>query len=352
MSGSTEPTGGPRLRWGILATGLIARKFAEDLPGSRTGRLVAVGSRTLAAAERFARDFGVRAHGSYEALLADPEVQAVYIANPHPGHLEWALKAAAAGKHILCEKPLALNRADAGRMIAAARAAGVFLMEAFMYRCHPQARRVAELVRTGAIGRLQLITASFNVLCPFDPEHRMFKRELGGGAILDIGCYPVSYARLMAGAAAGRDFADPVEFAGTGRRREDTLTDDYAAAVARFPGGIVAQWSCGSRMHHHIRAELHGTDGWIEVPDPFTVGLGGKDAHIVLHRPGAEPEKMTVSSEGRGLYAHEADAVADAIAAGRQECAAMGWADTLGNLAVLDAWRAAVGVSYEGEAGG
>src|SRR3954463_16003973 len=137
-----------KLNWGIITTGWIARKFATDLLQSRTGRLVAVGSRPLAAAEKFAHDFGgARAHASYESLLADPEVQAVYIGTPHPLHLEWAVKAAEAGKHILCEKPLTLRLADTLRIIEAAKRHDVLLMEAYMYRFHPQTLKLVELVR-------------------------------------------------------------------------------------------------------------------------------------------------------------------------------------------------------------
>jgi predicted dehydrogenase len=339
-----------KLNWGILTTGWIARKFATDLRQSRTGRLAAVGARQLADAEKFARDFGgARAHGSYEALLADPEVQAVYIGTPHPLHLEWALRAAAAGKHILCEKPLTLNLADTQRIIAAARQHGVLLMEAYMYRCHPQTRRLAELVRGGAIGELRLIRAAFSVRRDFDPEHRMFKRELGGGAILDLGCYPVSFSRLIAGAALGRPFADPVEFCATGRVHPQAQTDEYAAAVAKYPGGVIAELSCGSTIVQDMSARIYGTKGWLDVPMPFTPGLEGRDEKILLHRDGAAPEEIVIPGHGVGLYAHEADAVAEALGRGAREVPAMSWADTAGNMAVLDAWRAAAGVRYAGE---
>ena len=139
---------GAHLRWGILGTGAIANTFATALPQSRTGRLVAVGSRTADSARKFAARHGDgRAHGSYDALLADPEVDAVYIATPHPQHAEWCIRAARAGKHILCEKPITLNHAEAMVVAEAAREAGVFLMEAFMYRCHPQTQRIVELIR-------------------------------------------------------------------------------------------------------------------------------------------------------------------------------------------------------------
>ena len=339
-----------KLNWGILTTGLIARKFTTDLRQSRTGRFAAVGARRLADAEKFAADFGgARAHGSYAALLADPEVQAVYIGTPHPGHAEWAVKAAEAGKHILCEKPLSLNLADTRRIIAAARQHGVLLMEAYMYRCHPQTLKLVELVRSGAIGEVRLIRASFNVLCPFDPEHRMFKKSLGGGAILDLGGYPVSFSRLIAGAAQGRPFADPLEFHATGRVHPLVQTDEFATAVAKFPGGVTAELSCGSTVVHDVSARIYGTEGWIDVLEPFTPGLLGKEEKIRLHRRGAAaPEEVVFPGGGPGLYSFEADAVAGALGRGEREVAAMTWADTTGNATVLDAWLAAVGVDYAG----
>ncbi|MFI5335568.1 MAG: Gfo/Idh/MocA family protein [Opitutales bacterium] len=336
-----------RLRWGILSTGGIAHKFATDLGRSRTGRLVAVGSRAPESAVRFAAAHGgIRAHGSYEALLADPEVQAVYIAPPHPQHAEWAVCAARAGKHILCEKPLALRGADAKRMVAAAAQHGVLLMEAFMYRCHPQTSRLVELVRAGAIGELRGIEAFFVVQFPFDPAHRAYNRALGGGGILDLGGYPVSFARLLAGAAAGRPFAAPARFRGAGRLNRLTGVDEYATAVADFPGGITARLACGFSGPTGISASLTGTAGRIEVPVPFFPGQLGREEKIVLHRPGAGPEEIGFPA-GAPLYALEADAVADALAAGRLEVAAMTPADTLGNMAVLDDWLAQVGVSYD-----
>ncbi|MDI1250622.1 MAG: Gfo/Idh/MocA family oxidoreductase [Lacunisphaera sp.] len=338
-----------QLHWGIMTTGVIAHKFAADLLKSRTGRLAAVGARRLADADKFAREFGgARAHGSYAALLADPGVQAVYIGTPHPHHKEWALKAIAARKHVLCEKPLTLNLADSRAIVDAARAQGVLLMEAFMYRCHPQTAKLAELVRTGAIGELRLIRASFNIQMEFKPEHRMFNRALGGGTILDLGCYPVSFSRLIAGAAQGRPFADPVEFHGTGRLHPEARTDDCAVAVVKYPGEVVAELSCGSTVTRDISARIFGSQGWLDVPTPFFPGLEGRTDRFFLHRPGGgAPEEFSCESPD-ALYAYEADAVADALARGEREVPHMTWADTLGNAAVLDAWLAAVGVNYEG----
>ncbi len=310
---------------------------------------MAVGARQLADAEKFAADFGgVRAHGSYGALLADPAVEAVYIGTPHPWHAEWAIKAAQAGKHILCEKPLTLRAADSARVIAAAKQHHVLLMEAFMYRLHPQTRKLVELVRGGAIGELRLIRASFNILMDFNPEHRMFKQALGGGTILDLGCYPVSFSRYLAGAAAGRAMADPVEFHGTGRLHPQAGTDDFATAVVKFPGDILAELSCGSTHVNDIGASLHGTTGWIDVPNPFTPGLGGNTERILLHRRGGQaPEVIEFPSPGVGLYAYEADAVAAALARGEREVPEMPWADSLGIATMLDTWLVGVGLRYE-----
>ncbi len=338
-----------KLNWGIITTGWIARKFATDLQQSQTGRLVAVGARSLADAEKFAADFGdARAHGSYEALLADPEVEAVYIGTPHPWHMEWAVKAAEAGKHILCEKPLTLRRADTERVIAAAKKHNVLLMEAFMYRLHPQTRKIVALVRSGAIGELRLIRASFNVLMDFNPEHRMFKKALGGGTILDLGCYPVSFSRHLAGAAQGKVFAEPVEFHGTGHLHPQAGTDDFATAVAKYPGDILAELSCGSTFVNDNSASIHGTKGWIDVPNPFTPGLAGKTEQIVLHRRRTDtPETIVINSSGVGLYAYEADAVAEALARGEHEVPEAPWADSTGIAGMLDQWLAGVGLRYD-----
>jgi predicted dehydrogenase len=337
------------LTWGILATGHIARKFATDLRSSRTGRLVAVGSRREAAAAAFAQEFGgVRAHGSYEAVLADPEVQAVYIGTPHPWHAQWAIEAARAGKHVLCEKPLALNLADAQRVIAVAREHGVLLMEAFMYRLHPQTLKIVELVRAGQVGELRLIRASFNFAADFDPAHRLFNKALGGGAILDVGCYPMSFARLIAGQVAEQAFANPAAILGAGRIHPTAQTDEFATAVATFPDGVLAELSCGTTILDDQSAQIHGTEGWIDVPNPFLPGQGGRDEVIWLHRRGtATPEKIAITHLAHGLYTYEADAVAEAVARGDREVPGMAWADTLGNIAALDAWRQAVGVHYD-----
>jgi predicted dehydrogenase len=337
-----------KLRWGILTTGWIARKFVTDLQRSRTGVFAAVGARRLGDAGKFAADFGgARAHGSYQALLDDTGIDAVYIGTPHPHHAEWAIKAAQAGKHILCEKPLTLDLAGTRRVIEAAQQAGVLLMEAYMYRCHPQTLKLVELVRDGAIGTVQLIQASFSVARDFDPEHRLFKKSLGGGAILDLGCYPVSFSRLMAGAAQGKPFAEPLEFHATGRLHPLAQTDDYASASVKYPGDVIAELSCGSLTRHEVFARIYGTEGRLDVPTPFFPGLDGKTDGFQLYRKGVSTPEEFIYPCPAGVYAYEADAVADALAQGAREVPQMSLADTLGNAAVLDAWLEAVGLRYD-----
>jgi predicted dehydrogenase len=235
-------------------------------------------------------------------------------------------------------------------MIAAAREHAVLLMEAFMYRLHPQTRKLVDLVRAGCVGELRLIRASFNFAIDFDPAHRLFDKALGGGAILDVGCYPMSFARLVAGQGKARGFANPISVLGAGRIHPTAQTDEFATAVATFPDGVLAELSCGTTVLDDQSAQIHGTLGWIDVPNPFLPGQGGRDEVIWLHRRGsATPEKIAITGLPHGLYTYEADAVAEAVARGATEVPAMTWADTLGNIAALDAWRRAVGTRYEGE---
>ncbi len=337
------------LRWGILATGKIAGVFARDLAGSRTGRLVAVGSRSAESARRFADEHGIapaHAHGSYEALLADPEVDAVYISTPHPQHEEWAIKAATAGKHILCEKPLAPDLASARRVVEAARAQGVLLMEAFMYRCHPQTIRVVQLIRAGVLGKVGLVQAAFSFNTPFDPDSRIWNNALGGGGILDVGGYPVSWARLVAGAVEGHPFLDPVHISSAGVRHPQTGVDAYAAATLSFGNDVIAQVSCGVGLTQENVVRIYGSEGWLLVPSPYVVTRDLSPTTLLLHRAGAAAPEEIVVTPDRPLYAYEADAFADALAAGLRDVPAMSTADTLGNMAVLDTWLRQVGVVY------
>ncbi len=332
-----------KLRWGIIGTGVIARKFARGLTESRSGRLVAVGSRAEETLRTFLEDFPARGHASYEALVADPEVEAVYISTPHPWHAEWAIRAAQAGKHILCEKPLTMNAAEAGAVIESARKAGVFLMEAFMYRCHPQTARLLDLIRGGSIGPVRLVQAAFSFGGAWNPDGRLLNPALGGGGILDVGGYCVSMARLIAGATQGSLFADPVEVKGLGQIG-GTGVDELAVAVLKFPGGMLAQLTAGVRVPIEIIVRVWGEEGHIDVPSPWVVSREAGHSLLLLHREGRRAVEEVKIQADRGIYAIEADAVAESIDAG--ESPAMSWADSLGNMRTLDRWRAEIGLRY------
>ncbi len=342
-----------RIRWGLLACGAIAKAFARGLAQSETGRLFAVASRDPAKAEAFGCEYGAtRCHGSYEALLADPDVQAVYISTPHPLHTEWAIRAAEAGKHLLVEKPLAINAAEAEAIIETARERGVFLMEAYMYRCHPQTARLAALLREGAIGEVGAIQATFSFAAGFNPEGRLWKNDLAGGGILDVGGYTTSIARLIAGAALGRPFADPLSVAGAGNLHPQTGVDAWASGVLKFEGGIVATVAAGVGLAQENVVRIFGSRGRLLLPDPYVANR--QDAvpgRIVLHRAGATAPEEIVVPAAVTSFVFEADVCGRAIRAGRVEpdTPAMTWSDTLGNLRAQDAWRAAVGLTYEAE---
>src|ERR1017187_5354902 len=334
------------LSWGILSTGRIAGIFAKQLSQTKTGRLIAVASRSQANADKFAAEYRVpHRHGSYEALLADPDVQAVYIATPHTLHAEWCVKAAAAGKHILCEKPLTLNHAEALPVIDAARKHGVFLMEAFMYRCHPQTAKLVDLLRAKTIGDVRVIHSSFGFQRDFNPEARLFKNALGGGGILDVGCYPVSISRLIAGVESGKLFAEPIEVEGCGNLIS-TGVDSWAVASLKFPGGIVAALSTSIDVQQEIVLRIFGSNGRILVPAPFAQINDGATTKIIVQRKGEEPQEIIVESS-QPAYAIEADHVA-AYQEQRQS-PAMSWDDSLGNMKALDRWRESIGLVYESE---
>jgi predicted dehydrogenase/aryl-alcohol dehydrogenase-like predicted oxidoreductase len=340
-----------KIRWGIIGPGSIAKAFQGGVAGSQHGVLAAIATRDPNK-PNLATDFpGARIVHGYDALLADPEIDAVYIAVPHTGHAEWAIKAAEAGKHVLVEKPLALSSYEMDAVFHAHRKAGTFAGEAFMYRLHPQTAKLGELIRSGAIGEVRMIQSSFGFsMGTFQPQHRLFASSLAGGGILDVGGYPVSMARFIVGRVMGKPFADPVKVAGTAKLNAEG-TDDWAAAVLTFENGIVAQVSCAVMANLDNVLRIHGSEGRIEVPDFWfaggdrTKGLG----RIDIIKKG-QTETISVGEE-RHVYSFEADAAAQAIFAGKQELDApgMSWADSLGNARVLDAWRKDAGIEYSVE---
>jgi predicted dehydrogenase/aryl-alcohol dehydrogenase-like predicted oxidoreductase len=347
MAGKTSP-----IRWGIIGAGGIAKAFLLGLNGSRTGKLVAIGSRNPTKAS-LQTDFpGARIHDGYQALLDDPEVDAVYIATPHPGHAEWGIRAAEAGKAALIEKPMGLTAFEAEAMFDAARKAKTFMAEAFMYRLHPQTAKLVELIKSGAIGEVRMIKSSFGFAMPkFMPEHRLYANSLAGGGILDVGGYPVSMARLIAGAAAGKPFLDPVKVSGLAHLGLEG-TDEWASAVMKFDNEIIAEVSCSVSVQQENVLRILGTTGRIEVRDFwFVSGLrdGQPGQFEIIMRDGTR--KKIGGEKSAPLYSYEADAAGEAIRAGKLQFDApgMSWADSLGNLQTLDKWRADAGLEYNSE---
>jgi predicted dehydrogenase/aryl-alcohol dehydrogenase-like predicted oxidoreductase len=339
-----------KLRWGIIGPGAIARDFRDGVKDSRLGTLVAIATRNPQKPGLGEQFPGARIHSGYDAILKDPEVDAIYIATPHPGHAEWAIKAAEAGKHVLVEKPFALSAFEADAVFNAHRRAGTFAAEAFMYRLHPLTRKIGELVGSGAIGDVRMIQASFGFQMPaFRPDHRLFANDLAGGGILDVGGYPVSMSRFIAGAAAGKPFLDPVKVAGTAHLGKEG-TDEWSAAVLQFETGVLAQVSCAVFVQLENVLRIMGATGRIEVQDFWFAGgnRAGGPGTIRIIRPDGAVESIDTGKGLPHLYSFEADGAAEAILAGRQELAApgMSWADSLGNARVLDAWRAGAGLEY------
>jgi predicted dehydrogenase len=312
------------MRWGILGPGRISRSFLTGLAGSATEHAVAVGSRALDRAETTARHFEVpRAYGSYEQLLADAEVEAVYVGTPNAVHGHWAIAAARAGKHVLCEKPLGVSRAEAETMFAAAREHGVWLMEAFMYRFHPRTLRLAEIVAAGEIGTPTLVRASFGFAVS-DPANVRLSAELAGGALMDVGCYPVNAARMIAG---------PVRAATATARWQDV--DVTLAGLLDHTGGALSLVSCSLVSGRHNELEVIGSDGVITVPDAFTPPRNHPSTMIVTR--GADTEEQTFGPVDQ--YTLEAEGFAALVAAGHQAAAdlpQMPLVESLDNATTID----------------
>lgn len=337
------------IRWGIIGPGTIAKTFASNIPHASGARLVAIGTRDPkkpGLAEGFP---GARILDGYQAVIDDPEVDAIYIGTPHPMHAEWAIKAAAAGKHVLSEKPLAVSTPEAEAMIHAARKAGTFFGEAFMNLLHPHTAKLIEILKAGAIGDIMMIKTDFGFrMGNPNPKHRLLANETAGGGILDICCYPVSMARLIAGIPAGKAFLEPTKVAGVGHLGE-TGADHWASAVLQFPNGIVAEVSGSVMVAQDNGVRVYGSTGWLEAKSAwFCTGRQGGTAEIVIHRPAGKPDETIVVEERRWLYTFEIEAVGRAIREGRREfeAPAMDWAASLGNMRVLDKWRASIGLEY------
>jgi predicted dehydrogenase len=318
------------MRWGVISTGWVARTFINALRESEAARVVAIASRDGNRAAALATELGVpRAYGAYAELLADPEVEAVYIGLPNSMHAEWTIACTRAGKHVLCEKPLATSRAEAEMMFEAAREAGVWLMEAFMYRFHPQTLKVQELIAEGAIGDVRLIRSTFSFTVT-DPNNVRLSAVLAGGALMDVGCYPVNFARMIAGSAP--------EHVAAAARWTPAGVDETLAGTLEYPGGAIAQITCSlsaSRVHS---AEVIGSTGSIELDEAFTTPFD-RPTRIRLRRGarGVDAEEIEIAPVNH--YRLEAEAFERLVQAGHgvPGLAEMPLIETLDNLATIEA---------------
>lgn len=320
------------VRFGILGTGVIAGQLAAAFVDAAGCELVAVGSRTAASAQAFAERWHIpAAHGSYEALCADPQVDVVYVATPHALHCENTLLAIAHGKAVLCEKPFAINAAEARQMVAAARDRGVFLMEAMWTRFLPLWTELRARIDAGLVGEGRLLTADFGFRADYEPETILFDPAMGGGALLDVGVYPVALAHMLWGSP------DAVTAVAS---KAPSGVDDQTAATLRFPSGAIALVSASLSTETQQDALLSGTK-----------------ARVRIHRPWWRPDTATVTFEdestevihlgflGNG-YVHELLEVAHCVREGLKESPTMPLADTLAVMETLDTIRAAIALRY------
>jgi xylose dehydrogenase (NAD/NADP) len=307
--------------WGLLSTANINRSVIPPLQASKRSRLVAVGSRDQAKGEAYAQKWNIpRAYGSYEALLADPEIDAIYLSLPNSLHAEWTIRAVEAGKHVLCEKPLAVSLAEVDAVIAAAQTHGKIVAEAFMYRHHPLTLKVKDLVAGGAIGELRSVRGVFTFNIGEAPENVRLIPGLAGGSVWDVGCYPVSYTRTVLG-------CEPLEVFGwqvTGA----SGVDEVFTGQMRFPNGVLAQFDCGFRSNFRTHMEFVGSDGVIDIATPFKPDAVGK----IMRRQGDHAQTMYVRGP-KLLYSGEIDDLAAAALDGKPQRVTL--ADSRANVATL-----------------
>jgi predicted dehydrogenase len=309
-------------RWGIIGTGGIARTFAEDLALTDSGVVAAVGSRGQESADSFADEFGIAGrHPSYEALVADPEVDVVYVATPHPMHRENAILALEAGKPVLVEKPFAMNAAEAREIVALARAKGLFAMEAMWTRFLPHVVRIREWLAAGALGEIVTVSADHGQWFAEDRDFRLFAPELGGGALLDLGIYPVSFASMVLGTPSRIvSISDPA-FTGV---------DAQTSMLFGYEGGAQAVLTCTLRAKSPTTAAIVGTEARIEIEGDFYA----PSAVRLIPREG-EPTALDAREGPRGLR-YEADEVSRRLTAGELESPVMPLDETISIMETMD----------------
>jgi len=319
------------IRWGILATGGIASRFTEDLALLPDAQVVAVASRTAPAAQEFAGRYDIpNAYGTWRALAEDPKVDVIYVATPHNAHHAATKLCLEAGKAVLCEKPFTLDLATSTELVSIARERGLFLMEAMWMRTNPAIRRILELIADGAIGEVTHVQADFGIAGPFPPAHRMRNPELGGGALLDLGVYPVTFAHLFLGA--------PEAVTAWASLTEEGV-DQNTGIVLGYPSGAVSTLHCGFAGGGPIRATIIGTTGRIDVPTLFF----RPDRFTLVRNDVAEEIAMPLRGNGMG---YEAEEVMRCLRAGLTESPLIPLDDTLAIMRTLDNIREQIGVTY------
>jgi len=315
----TEP-----LRWGLIGTGWIADSFAADLAFTDSGRVVAVGSRRIETANRFADRFDIpNRHASYEALVADPEVDVVYVATPHPMHHPDTLLALKAGKPVLVEKPFTMNAAEARELVAAARAEKLFLMEAMWTRFLPHIAEIRRLIADGVLGEIVTVSADHGQWFAKDPDFRLFAPELGGGALLDLGVYPVSFASMLLGTPS--TIVALIDPAFTG-------VDGQTSMLFGYDSGAQAILSCTSLAKSPTRAAIVGTEARIEIDGDFYVPT----SFTLITRSGERTQHYDEPHQGRGMW-HQADEVARCLREGLLESPLMPLDESVSIMQTMDA---------------
>jgi predicted dehydrogenase len=320
------------VRWGIVGPGRIAENLVGDFAQVPDAEVVAVASRSADRAQAFAAKHGIgRAYGSYRELIADPDVDVLYIATPHPQHHAIGIEAARAGKSLLVEKAFTATLAGAQSLVDEVRAQGVFAMEAMWTRFQPAVVTARKLLADGAIGEVRSVQADLGVVRPFDPSDRVFGYELGGGATLDLGVYPVSFAQMVLGSPTSVTASGGLEPSGV---------DAEVSMLLGFPEGRTATLMCSLHSPMPGHARIFGSTGWLDVLPRFH-----HPQSIVLHRDGAEPELFERPALARG-YAHELIEVTSSILAGRLESTIMPLDDTLAVQRVLETALGQLGIHF------
>ncbi|MFF6998647.1 Gfo/Idh/MocA family protein [Streptomyces sp. NPDC008313] len=327
-----------KVRWGILATGGMAATFTADLVDMPDAEVVAVASRSDASAKAFAERFGIpRAYGDWASLAEDSDIDVVYVATPHSAHRVAAGMCLEAGRNVLCEKPFTLNVREAEELVQLTRSRGLFLMEAMWMYCNPVVRRLKALVDDGAIGEVRTVQADFGIAGPFPAGHRLRDPAQGGGALLDLGVYPVSFAQLLLGEPSGITARAVLS---------DEGVDLQTGALLTWESGALASVHCSIEGGTPSFASVTGSEGRIDIPEGFFC-----PERFVLHRDGRDPEEFTADpAHGpRTSLRHEAAEVMRALRAGETESPLVPLDGTLAVMRTLDAVRDRTGVRYPGE---